>query len=122
LTLGPKKFDADVAVLDETGFVQSLAECDDLVVQHSRRPGAEEPDHRNRRLLRARAERPRDRRAAEQPDELAPLQMIEPHVLLSVRGPCCILLKMPTPVTGTWPSSNLEGIEWVEIIGLKPML
>ena len=33
----------------------------------------EEPDHRHRRLLRARRERPRRRRAAEQRDELAPL-------------------------------------------------
>ena len=31
----------------------------------------EGPDHRHRRLLRARRERPRDRRAAEQRDELA---------------------------------------------------
>ena len=35
---------------------------------------AEEPDHRHRRLLRARRERPRCR-AAEQRDELAPLQL-----------------------------------------------
>ena len=33
----------------------------------------EEPDHRHRRLLRPRRERPRGRRAAEQRDELAPL-------------------------------------------------
>jgi hypothetical protein len=32
----------------------------------------EEPDHRHRRLLRPRRERPRDRRAAEQGDERAP--------------------------------------------------
>ena len=37
-----------------------------------RRRAVEEPDHRHRRLLRARRERPRDRRAAEQRDELAP--------------------------------------------------
>src|SRR6516225_2859011 len=36
----------------------------------------EEPDHRHRRLLRARRERPRGRRAAEQRDELAPLHSI----------------------------------------------
>jgi hypothetical protein len=36
---------------------------------------AEEPNYRNRRLLRARRERPRSRRAAEQRDELA-----APHV------------------------------------------
>ena len=40
------------------------------------RRAAEEPDHRHRRLLRARRERPRGRRAAEQRDELAPLHSI----------------------------------------------
>jgi len=33
---------------------------------------AQEPDHRHRRLLTARRERPRSRRAAEHHDELAP--------------------------------------------------
>ena len=40
-------------------------------VHDRRRRAAEEPDHRHRRLLRARRERPRGRRAAEQRDELA---------------------------------------------------
>ena len=35
-----------------------------------------EPDHRHRRLLRARRERPRRRRAAEQRDELAAVHSI----------------------------------------------
>ena len=42
------------------------------------RPAAEKPDHRHRRLLRARRERPRRRRAAEQRDELA-----APHSITS---------------------------------------
>jgi hypothetical protein len=41
----------------------------------------EKPDHRHRRLLRARHERPSCRRAAEQRDELAPS-----HCLASARG------------------------------------
>ena len=36
-------------------------------------------DHRHRRLLRARRERPRGRRAAEQRDEFPSLQLIELH-------------------------------------------
>ena len=40
---------------------------------------AAKPDHRHRRLLRARRQRPRGRRAAEQRDELAALQLIELH-------------------------------------------
>jgi hypothetical protein len=40
----------------------------------------EKPDHRHR-LLRARRERPRSRRAAQKRDELA-----APHVVLSIQG------------------------------------
>ena len=40
---------------------------------------AAKPDHRHRRLLRARRQRPRGRRAAEQRDELASFQLIELH-------------------------------------------
>ena len=40
------------------------------------RSGVKIPDHRHRRLLRPRRERPRRRRAAEQRDELAPLHSI----------------------------------------------
>src|SRR5437016_6016703 len=41
--------------------------------------GLEKSHHRHRRLLPARRERPRDRRAAEQRDELASFQVIEFH-------------------------------------------
>jgi len=41
---------------------------------------------RANRLLRARRERPRDRRAPEQRDELAPLQLIESHRIPTSRG------------------------------------
>src|SRR5262249_28077086 len=47
-------------------------ECCDCIGSLTWRPAAKEPDHRHRRLLRARRERPRHRRAAEQCDELAP--------------------------------------------------
>ena len=71
LALGPAIFDRDVAALDVAGFAQALAERGQ--VRRSRTLSAiaaEKPDHRHRRLLRARRERPRGRRAAEQRDEL----------------------------------------------------
>jgi hypothetical protein len=47
--------------------------------------GAEEPDHRQRRLLRARHERPRCR-TAEQRDEVASFQLIELHSIPASQG------------------------------------
>jgi hypothetical protein len=43
------------------------------------RSTVKKPDHRHRRLLRARRKRPRGRRAAGKRDELAPFQLIELH-------------------------------------------
>ena len=43
------------------------------------RAGAGEPDHRHRRLLRVRRERPRSRRATEKRDEVAPSDLIGLH-------------------------------------------
>src|SRR5262249_42747732 len=60
------------------------------------RPAAEKSDHRHRRLLRARRERPRCCRAAEQRDELAASHCPMPPVLPTERiahlgtADCCI--------------------------------
>src|SRR5262245_25997326 len=61
-----------VVSLDVTGFVKPFekARKDSLVTLG--RTGADKTDHRYRRLLRARRERPSCGRAAEQRDELAP--------------------------------------------------
>ena len=69
----PAVLDRDVLALDEACFLQALAECSHAVRLAGERSTAEKPHHRHRRLLRARRERPRRRRAAEQRDELAPL-------------------------------------------------
>ena len=51
-------------------------------------------------LLRARRKRPRRRRAAEKRDELAPPQMIQPHLPPEPEQPHCILIKIASP--GQW--------------------
>src|SRR5262249_31031122 len=69
-TLGPAIFDRDVAALDIASFVETSP--DGVKSAGFTVRAAEQPDHRHRRLLSARRERPCDR-AAEQRDELAPL-------------------------------------------------
>ena len=73
-SLRPAVFDRDVLTLDVAGLVQASAEGGNRRSERLRRLSIEESDHRQRRLLRARRERPR-RRAAERRDELP-----APHV------------------------------------------
>ena len=74
-------FDHDVLALDEACFLQALTEGGHEVHSVSERGVPQEPDHRHLRLLRARRERPGNRRAAEQRDEIAPLHCPVPPVL-----------------------------------------
>jgi hypothetical protein len=71
LTERPPVFDRDVLALDEARFRQALAERSHPVRHVSERSAAKENNDRHRWLLRPRRERPSDRRAAEQRDELA---------------------------------------------------
>ena len=77
LALGPGIFDRYVLALDIAGFTQALPERAQACSEQFRRFALKEPDHRHRRLLRPRRERPRNRRAAKKRDELPP-----PHVRL----------------------------------------
>jgi len=72
LTFRKTVFDRHVLALDISGCVQSTTECVERNPQRVGRPGDKESDHRHRRLLRARRERPCGRRAAEERDEFAP--------------------------------------------------
>src|SRR5262249_38350863 len=65
----------DVLPLDITDFLQALAERINEMCGIGDRRAAEKTDHRHRRLLGARRERP-GRRTTEQRDELAPLHSI----------------------------------------------
>ena len=67
LTAGRAIFDCEVATFDQARFFQTLLKPD--IASHGR--AAQVTNHRHRRLLPPSHERPRRRRAAEQPDELA---------------------------------------------------
>ena len=78
LAFRPAIFDRDVAGPRRSRVsLRPLPECALTFGRAaSARPAVEQADHRHRRLLRARRERPRRCRAAEQRDELAPLHSI----------------------------------------------
>src|SRR5215831_5330812 len=71
LILRPAEFDSDVMAVDEPRFLQAVAECRYSVNCVGSSCCLKESDHRHRRLLRARRERPRSRAAAKQ-KEFAP--------------------------------------------------
>jgi len=65
--------DRHVLALGITGELEAQTKSAQSVRQRVGQPTVEESDHRHRRLLPARRERPRRRRAAKQCDELAPV-------------------------------------------------
>src|SRR5215471_15926647 len=75
LILGEAIFKRDVLTLDEACFSQAPADVGHEVWVVAGRPGTEEPDHRHRRLLCTRRERPRGNRTAEQRDERTALHL-----------------------------------------------
>ena len=83
----PAEFDRQVAPLDKAGFAQALSEGCQHIGVACRHAATEEPDHRQRPLLRARRERPKirrhGRRAAEEGDELAALHWCSRHSMTS---------------------------------------
>ena len=76
-------FDRHVLALDIAGFFQAQTERGQKVWVIAGRPAGEKPDHRHRRLLRARRERPHRRRAAEQRDEVAAVHSITSSAMAS---------------------------------------
>src|SRR5262249_34770108 len=110
--LGPEIDDRHVFALDKAGVLQSLAKCAQKVRVEVGRRGTEHADHWHR-LLRARRERPRRSRSADQRDELAP-----PHSITSsarpvrgsgtVRPSALAVLRLRTSVylTARWTGSS----------------
>jgi hypothetical protein len=71
LILGPAILDRYILAFDVPACADALPECGHKTCSVGGRRAAKKPDHRHRRLLRARHERPCRRRTAEQRDELA---------------------------------------------------
>ena len=83
--LRPAVFDRHVLAFDVTGFAQPFEKGRQLSRITFGRSEVDKPDHRHRRLLRARSERPCCRSSAEKRDELASL-----HVSPVRTTPCAI--------------------------------
>jgi len=83
-----------------------LAECSKTACHAIRRSAVEKADHRQNGLLRAHRERP-SRRAAEQRDELAPLQLITSSARATRRGgKFCAPLAYHGRSGGSWADLN----------------
>src|SRR5262249_36143171 len=117
LSLGPAVFDRQILALDITGLLQALAKAPQAPRRPVRRLGIEMADHRHRRLLRARRERPR-RRAAEQRDELAALHSITSSA--RSRTASGILSPSALAVVRLMTKSNLVGCSTGMSAGFAP--
>src|SRR5262249_40633923 len=106
-----------VAALDVAGFAEPSTERSHPVRGGASRRGIDEANHRHR-LLRARRERPRRRRAAEQRDELAALHSITSSARASsgdgmVRPSAFAVIKFTI-------RSNLVGCSTRMLLGFAP--
>src|SRR5262245_50168431 len=76
MALRPTEFNRVVLTLDKAGLTQAAPERFHKWYERSGRRAVEKSNHRHRRLLRPRRERPRRCRTAEKRDELAPFHSI----------------------------------------------
>jgi hypothetical protein len=72
LIFGSTVIDNDILPLEIAAPAQAFSQRRDEVNAFARRSGMQKPHHRHRRLLRARREWPRRRRAAAKQKEFAP--------------------------------------------------
>jgi hypothetical protein len=86
LSLRPAIFDCNVATLDIAGLSEALLDCCDIRRVRGRRYAGQDSDHRHRRLLRARRERPRRCRPTDERDEIASFQLVELHSVAASQG------------------------------------
>src|SRR5262245_17956967 len=127
----PAKVDRDVLAFDVPDVLQSLAERGHTVRIVPRRPRVEKADHWQRRLLRARRERPRGR-AGEQQEKVTALYGAHSRtelgcaplhsITLSARrtSPAGISCPIALAVLRLMTSSNLVGCSMGRSTGLPP--
>src|SRR5262249_40058003 len=118
LTVRPAVFDCDVLALDMARLLQPLSKRAQTLHVVLKRCGAEEADHRECRLLRARRQRPRSGRAAEERDEGAPFHsMTSSARSRSVGG---IVMPIALAALRFTTSSYLDGCSISRSAGFAP--
>src|SRR5262245_55820096 len=117
MSLCPAIFDCNVLAFDKAPVFQTLTERSQELRVVAGRPGAEEPDHWHRWLLRARRQRP-CRRAAEQRDEPAPVHSITSSA--RSRKDSVIVRPSALAVVRLMTRSNLVGCSTGKSAGFAP--
>src|SRR5215831_2263618 len=119
VVMRPPELDGQVLALDVAALAQSLAESSHSICERLRRAELEQPDYRQRRLLRARRERPCGCRAAEKRYELAALHSITSSARASSIGGT----SMPSAlaVLTLRASSNFVGCSTGRSAGFSPL-
>src|SRR5215831_10475189 len=121
LILGPAVFDCDILAFTKAAVLKPLTKCAEQMGVRGGRCTVKKSDHRHRRLLRMRRERPRGRRTAEQRDELAPVghsitSSASATNLSGIRRPSALaVLRLIT-------NSNLVGCCTGRSAGLAPVM
>ena len=118
-TARPPELNREILTLDIAALGQTAAEGCQQVRRVLGRTRAHVAYHRHRRLLRARRDRPRHRRAAEERDELAPLHSITSSA--RTRNDSGILSPSAFALLRLTISSNLIGCSTGRSAGLAPL-
>src|SRR5262249_58729885 len=120
LSAAPAVLDSDVLPIDEAGVAQTPAERRRQMRGIVGTAGIELTDHRHRRLLRVRRERPSGSRAADKRDEFAPFHSITSSARASSVGG--ISRPSALAVLRLMTSSNLVGCCTGRSAGFSPLL
>src|SRR5262249_61904934 len=121
LPIGPAVFDGHVLTLDIAGLLQALMKFGQTSHRkHRRGCRAEIPDHRHRRLLRARRQRPRGSHAGDERDEVAPVV----HSITSSAATSSLSGTVRPSILAVWwlmTSSNLLACTTGRSAGVAPL-